>query len=188
MANTSQILGLIPIERLYGGEDRSNEYYVKSGSCIYRGDLLIVDTTGAVTPATSNTTATINNIGYIGVALEYVCDNTSGKQKVMVADSPGQVFVINAKSGTACTVLDLASTSVFNNLGIAGFTNGNTTYKNSGMYADADTAATTSQLPLRLLGLLDVVDAGSGASNTWGANCKVKVIINNHFYKQLCGL
>lgn len=174
MANAAFTFGLLPIYNGNGNE-RAKAYTLKTGSTVYRGDVVMMDATGTVTPITNGATSIC-----FGVALEYVDDSGSagGKTVLVCDDLLNTQFLINCKSTSAAT--EIAVTDVFTNLPIylgAGVVqNSGTAYVSgiSGYYADIDNVnAATTTLPLRVMGLYDSPD------NAWGKNAKIIVKFNN---------
>jgi hypothetical protein len=160
MANADSPKGLRPYERAL----RLTPYV--AGSTVYPGDAVTMANDGAVDSATAAQ-------ALIGVAAHYA---TAG-QDVMVWDDPEQKFVVQADNGTT-----LAQTGVGLNYDIVA-TAANTTYKQSRMELDSSSGATSSILPLRMLGVSREVD------EVIGEFAKCVVIINNHqLGKQIVGL
>lgn len=133
--------------------------YVAAGT-IYPGDVVRMDTAGAVAVASADTNPNL------GVSAEYA---TVG-QEVMVWDHPEQKFVIQADDGGS---VSMAQTNAGLNYQIVA-TAGSSAYKQSRQELDASTAATNSNLPLRMLAIQPAID------NAAGVNAKVVVMLNNH--------
>jgi hypothetical protein len=152
MANKDQNQGLSPVGKLIS----ANEY--EAGSTIYPGDLVKIANDGQCDPCAASEAA-------IGVALTYA---SGAGQKVMVADSPDQRFLIQADDATIAAQTNLAL-----NYNITVGT-ASTLYKRSAMQLDSSTGATDSILPLRALNIGQAVD------NAFGSKVDVIVKINNH--------
>ena len=154
MANANRAKGLHPYE------DIKRESPYVAGGTIYPGDIVRMNNSGQVIAASADTSANI------GVAASYA---TSGQQ-VMVWDDPDQRFVAQADDGGSVSI---AQTNAGLNYQIVA-TTGSTAYKQSRQELDASSAATDSNLPLRMLAIQPAVD------NAAGVNAKVVVVLNNH--------
>lgn len=165
MANPAFTFGLMPVLSA-SGLLRQNEYILKTGATVYRGDVVMMDATGTVTPITNGSSSVC-----FGVALAYATDAAgAGGVKVSICDDLSQVFVINCKSTSSGT--EIAATDIFANFPIYLGAGSATTYL-SGYYLDIDNInASTTTLPLRALGIFDSPD------NAYGKNCKVLVKFN----------
>lgn len=165
MANVDAPRGFWPIRQLTGGEIRTNEYVLTTGSTAYRGDLLKVVAAGTVEPSSAN-----DGVIVVGVAAEYADDSASaGGVKIQVYDDPYIVFGVQADSGTAPTAADIFATANH----VAG--SGSSTTKLSGHELDADDIGTGAQL--KILGKIE------NEENTWGEHVDLQVLINEHLYK-----
>jgi len=151
VANTDIIAGA----RLFGRMYQMNSYQAESA--IYKGDLVKKNAAGTVERA-----AATNAV--VGVAMS----NAAAGEKVLVADHPDQLFVMNASA----TEID-AQTDIGLNYDIVVGT-ANTTYKRSGMELDSSTGDVTSTRVLRLIAIEPAVD------NALGANVDCVVKINQH--------
>lgn len=152
MANTDRPKGLRPYERAI----RETPY--TAGGAIYPGDAVHMEADGKVDAATASE-------ALVGVAATYAA---ADGDEVIVWDDPQQKFVVQADDGTT-----LAQTNIGLNYNIVA-TAGNATYKQSRMELDSDSGATTSTLPLRLIG----VSREEGSEI--GEFAKCVVVINNH--------
>lgn len=151
MANADRPKGFRP-----HGKVLSCRPYVAGGT-IYPGDAVKKSNAGVVVTASASD-------ALLGIASVYA---TSGNT-VMVWDDPDQEFEVQADE----TEVD-AQTDIGLNYNIVA-TAGNSTFKMSRMELDSSTQATSSILPLRLLGIVAAVD------NALGAQAKCRVIINYH--------
>lgn len=154
MANANRAKGFQPYE-----EAKRCSPYVAGGT-IYPGDLVRMSNAGVIVAASADTSANI------GVAANYA---TSG-QEVRVWDDPEQKFVAQQDADGAVSI---AQTNAGLNYQIVA-TTGSTTFKQSRQELDASSAATDSNLPLRMLAIKPAVD------NAAGVNAKVVCMINNH--------
>lgn len=152
MANANRPKGLRPFERAL----RETPYV--AGAAIYPGDAVHLEADGKVDPASASE-------ALVGVAATYAA---ADGDEVLVWDDPQQKFVVQADDGTT-----LAQTNIGLNYDIVA-TAANTTYKQSRMELDSDSGATTSTLPLRLIG----VSREEGSEI--GEFAKCVVVINNH--------
>lgn len=151
MANADRPQGARPKE----APARLREY--TAGGTIYPGDFVHLEADGKVDAAAAGESL-------IGVAQSYATDG----DKVKVWDDPQQIFVVQADGAD----ID-AQTDIGLNYNIVA-TAGSTAYKASRMELDSDSGATTSTLPLKLLGIDERADNALGAQ----VDCLVK--INNH--------
>jgi hypothetical protein len=152
MANLDQPVGAKP----YGDVLRIKEY--TAGGAVYPGDFVHLEDDGKVDAAAAS-----ENL--IGVAMSYASADGS---KVLVADDPNQRFIVQADE----TEVDAQTDVGLNYNIVAG--SPNTTYKISRQEMDSSSGATTSTLPLKLLGIDPRKD------NAFGEFVDCIVIINNH--------
>lgn len=148
MANSDRPSGFRPYERI----ERESIYV--AGGTMYPGDAVTMNNAGAVVVASASQKL-------LGVAAAYA---TSG-QEVKVWDDPDQKFVCQSDDGTT-----LAQTDVGLNYNIVA-TAGSSAYKQSRMELDSDSGATSSILPLRLMGFSPRVDNAAGEF----AECVVQI-------------
>lgn len=154
MANANRAKGLQPYEDI----KRVSPYV--AASTVYPGDVVRMNSSGTIAAAAADTSANL------GVSAQYA---TAG-QEVKVWDHPEQKFVCQADSGGSVSI---AQTNCGLNYQIVA-TTGSTAYKQSRQELDASTAASDSNLPLRMLAISPAVD------NAAGVNAKVVVTLNNH--------
>lgn len=152
MANADRPRGARPRGRVL----RETEYV--AGGAVYPGDVVHLEADGKVDAAAASEAV-------VGVAATYA---SGDGQKVLVWDDPDQQFIIQADTGSTP-----AQTAVGLNYDIVA-TAANTTYRQSRMELDSDSGATTSTLPLRLIGF----DTAEG--NAAGEHADCVVVINNH--------
>ncbi len=152
MANADKPVGAVP----FGADAKFNRYV--AGAAIYPGDFVKKSSDGKIDPASASD-------ALIGVAASYAAAEDA---VVMVYDDPDQKFIVQS-DGTNPD----AQTDIGLNYNITA-TAGDSSYKVSRMELDDNTGATDSNLPLRLL---DIVQAGD---NALGAQAKCIVKINNH--------
>lgn len=154
MANADRKKGFQPYEEI----KRESPY--QAGGTVYPGDLVRMNSSGLVVAASADTSANI------GVAAQYA---VSG-QEVKVWDDPEQKFEVQADSDGSVAI---AQTNAGLNYQIVA-TTGSTAYRQSRQELDASSAASDSNLPLRMLAISPAVD------NAAGVNAKVVVVLNNH--------
>ncbi len=149
MANANRPQGFRP-----SGDALRESPYTAAGT-IYPGDLVKMDNSGRIVVCAAGVA------GSVGVAVNYA----ASASEVMVWDHPDQKFVVQADDGTT-----LAQTGVGLNYDLVA-TAGNSTYRQSRMELDSDSAATDSNLPLRLLGVSREVNSAIGEF----AKCVVRI-------------
>lgn len=154
MANANRAHGFQPYE------DIKRESPYVAGGTIYPGDLVRMNSSGLVVAASADTNPNL------GVSAQYA---TSG-QECKVWDDPDQRFVIQADDGGSVSI---AQTNSGLNYQVVA-TTGSTAYRQSRQELDASTAATDSNLPIRMLAISPAVN------NAAGINAKVVVALNNH--------
>lgn len=210
MANTNKVSGLTPVRYLGGAnwDGKGNLYHIDSGdtNAYNVGDPVSLKA-GTATVAGEDAglqTLTVGQVGgtNVGVILavgitprgggyfdpsnlgfgnQLVTGAPATKVKpyyALVADDPNVIFEI--QEGGAGSKFTVAATSKNANFALAAPATG---VMVSGAFLDDGTAAaTTSTLNLKLLGLAQRIDPGSGLYNTYGAFAKWLCLINNHFY------
>lgn len=192
MANTSRVRGARPVKHLTGApyNGQANKYSALSSdsSVIMVGDFVQLDSTDSantgVYPAVKRLAAgdstAANIIGaVVGMSIDPTNLNTpqyraaSTARVLFVSDAPDIVYEIQEDAVGGA----LATTSIGLNAAID-LTAGSTTTGSSGMQLDTSTAATTSALPLKIVGFTDSEDNEAGS-----ANAKVLVTVNNSLYR-----
>lgn len=139
-----------------------------STGTVYPGDFVTSDSSGGVTATSAGAGNTIR-----GVALHYA---TAG-QSVLVADHPDQEFYLQAYGNSVSTI----AAALNMNCQIKA-TAGNTTYKMSRMSFDDSTLATNSNYQLKVMRVLQDVDAKTPGldSISAGGYWQAVVRINTH--------
>jgi hypothetical protein len=206
LANTNKVSGLTPVGYL-GGADwdgKGRLYHIDSGdsNAYWIGDPVAVKA-GAATIAGEDVglqTLTVGAVAgpNIGVILAVGTNARGGpyidpsnltlvnapatKTKAyyaLVADDPTIIFEI--QEGGTGTPFTVTATSKNANFALAQPATG---CNWSGAYLDNGTAAnTTSSMNLRLLGLSQKLDGGSGSYNAYGLYAKWQCLLQNHFYR-----
>lgn len=203
MANVSRVNGFKPVRHLNGApyNGQCNIYECPAGETIpvFVGDLVVLSNSAATSfyPAVEAPVAAAATSGdYVGVVvgvLNAKWDPVEGKmstgsisldtpqyrpastkQFVLVADSPDLVFEAQADDTVALASIGL-NVGVVEGNGSASL--GSTTTGSSGMQVDASSVATTSTLPLQIVGAPNRVDNEMAAAYN-----RVLVRINTHAY------
>lgn len=203
MANVSRVNGFRPVKHMTGApyNGQFNIYEVPAGETIpvFVGDLVVLSNSAATSfyPAVeAPVTAAATSGDFVGAVVGIInakWDPVEGKmsagsmaldtpqyraastkQFVMVADSPDLVFEAEADAAIALASIGL-NVGVVEGDGSASV--GSTTTGASGMQVDASSVATTSTLPLQIVGAPNRPDNAMNASYN-----KVYVRINTHAY------
>lgn len=189
MANINAPRGLTPVRHLSGisWNGATNDYPIASG---YGTDLFIGDPVSMTTGGTIQRAAAGDVVLGVFMGCSYsspdVTQGTYPFQKTywpagtvaadamaVVVDDPSVIFEVQANGAIAAADVganaDLVAGSGSKLTGVSGF------------QLDSGTIAAGSA-QLRILRLVPRPD------NAWGANGKVEVLINEHFYKQTAGV
>ncbi len=188
MANTSHITGLRPINQPYGAV-RANIYEAATGSAYYMYQPVDLDANGRVVAAIAGSAG--NGFFILGSIVGLFNDafgppddaysgyipanpasvNSAGVIKILVADDPNQLFLIEEDTGgTALDAQAIGAGGVFTFLA----TTGNTVSGVCNAVLDRSTVAATTDLTLRLIKKWDKPD------NAHGNYCKWVVQIIQH--------
>ena len=203
MANTSRVNGFKPVRHSNGSpyNGQANIYECPAGETIpvFVGDLVVLSNSAATEgyPAVEAGVAAAATSGaYVGAVVAVLNSKfdpvngkmssggitldtpqyraASTKQFVLVADAPNLIFEAEADE-----LIALASVGL--NVGVVEGTGsasaGSTTSGASGMQVDGSSVATTSTLPLQIVGFSKRVDNEAAATYN-----KVLVRINTHAY------
>lgn len=152
MANNDVPSGFVPYGRLL----RATEW--EAGAACYPGDMVKLSSDGQIDPCSAGDAG-------IGVALGYA---SGAGVKIMVADHPDQLFVVQASSTEIDTQTDIGN--LFDILATAA----NTVYKASRQELASSTGVTTISATLQLLNVEPQVNTSIGTN----ARCIVR--INEH--------
>ena len=203
MANTSRVNGFKPVKHLTGApyNGQANIYEVPAGETIpvFVGDLVVLSGSAATGPypaVEAPVTAAATSGAFVGAVVGIIntkFDPVSGsmttgsvsldtpqyraastKTYVLVADSPDLIFEAEADGAVAAASIGL-NVGVVEGDGTASV--GSTTTGASGMQVDASSVATTSTLPLQIVGYPNRVDNEINATYN-----KVYVRINTHAF------
>jgi hypothetical protein len=168
MSNANRINGFKPVGHLFLPTElmQAHEYTLTSGNRCYEGDVLKAVAAGTVEPAAAGIA-----LAAIGIAAHYADDgNSTATVKVMVYDDPYIIFAVQADTSGTPAVADVFSTADH----VAG--SGNATTKQSGHQLKGSDLAAGTNAQFKVVGLVDEPD------NAWGANAKLKVMFNEHFF------
>jgi hypothetical protein len=196
MANVSFIAGMLAVSHLFldGSIGRVQRYFVPASdaTALFVGDP--VKAAGSADPITGLMTVTrasagdtilgvvqavdqIDGVPITSTILNRIYRPASTAMYLMIADDPYTIFETQSDSSATVALNDIGANA---NL-VAG--SGSIVTGLSGYQLDSSSIATTNTLQLRLLGFKQAPD------NTFPAtNAKMRVLINNHFYKQTTGV
>jgi hypothetical protein len=203
MANVSRVSGFKPVKHITGApyNGQVNIYEVPAGETIpvFIGDLVVLSNSAptSVYPAVeAPVTAAATSGAFVGAVVGYIntkLDPVTGlmttgsisldtpqyraastKAFVLVADDPSLIFEAEADASIALASVGL-NVGVVEGDGSASV--GSTTTGASGMQVDASSVATTSTLPLQIVGFPNRVDNEPAATYN-----KVLVRINTHAF------
>ena len=194
MANSNGAFGLRPIGKVGSGVNSTGttEYRIASdnSNAIFQGSPVIplaagvIDIVGAAAGGTVGLVGVFYGCEYVSSTTgEVIFSNTypgSGADsnfpvKAFVYDDPMQQFVI--ASDASLTSEATARTAVFANANFSSGTSGSTTTGMSSAALAVSTIATTNNLNLRVMGIVDDVENADFAASGIG----VIVRLNNHF-------
>jgi len=175
MANVDAAFGFVPLRQMSGNAPRANKYTIASGLAenIFKGDLVILISTGLLTPHTATET---NNIGvFAGVSYtasdgsyvysEYWPSGTVATDIIAyVYDDPQTIFKVQS-AGTP------AQTNIGNCADVVAGA-GSTLTGQSGFEISGTMAAGIASC--KIVALYDAPD------NAFGANAIMEVLINEH--------
>jgi len=157
MANIDAPRGFKPVGTIDGRDCVAHEYVLTTGATVYKGDPVKIVTAGTV-----QVSAAAAGVINLGIAAEYVSDPLSaGGKKIMVYDSPNNLYEVQVTTAQTLTIADLFGTS-----DIVTYAAGNTNTGQSIMEIDNPAAGSLPWLILRLSPVKD---------NAWGQHCKVIV-------------
>ena len=194
MANSNGAFGLRPIGKVGSGANTTgtSEYRIATtnSNAIYQGSPVIPLSTGFIDIVGAAAGGTVGLVGAF-YGCEYVSSTTgevvfsnywpgSGADsnfpvKAFVYDDPMQQFVI--ASDASLTDEDTARGHVFANANFSSGTSGSTTTGMSSAALAVSTVATTANLNLRIMGIVDDAENADFAASGIG----VIVRLNNHF-------
>lgn len=194
MANSNGAFGLRPIGKVGSGVNSTGttEYRIASdnSNAIFQGSPVIplaagvIDIVGAAAGGTVGLVGVFYGCEYVSSTTgEVIFSNTypgSGADsnfpvKAFVYDDPMQQFVI--ASDASLTSEATARAAVFANANFSSGTSGSTTTGMSSAALAVSTIATTANLNLRIMGIVDDVENADFAASGIG----VIVRLNNHF-------
>jgi hypothetical protein len=145
-----------------------------SAAAIYPGDALILEADGGVA------VGAVSSTQYLGVAAEYSPASTL-KADFLVYDHPDQLFYVQDDGDTTA----MTETHVGSNVDLI-TTTGDTATLQSLHELDADSAAVTAGLAMKVLGLHEMEGSRNFATTT-GQHRKWVVMFNAHLYRDVVG-
>lgn len=185
MANVSRIYGLRPVRHLSGapwnGQVENFAFLAADGTAAFTGDLVKFSGTASATGVAAITRSTADADLHIGVLVGNVPDYSNLNQPAgyraastartaFVVVDPTVVYEIQADAATAVTDIGL-------NVGL-NYTAGSTTTGQSALTAKMSTKATTSTLPLKIIGVVQRPDQDMSDSSNW----KLLVTLNTNVF------
>ncbi|HET8685080.1 MAG TPA: hypothetical protein VFM18_00280 [Methanosarcina sp.] len=185
MSNVSRIRGLRPVRHLNGspwnGQVETFAFLSGDATAAYTGDTVKLSGTASATGIASITSTTADADLPVGVLVGNIPDYSNLNQPAgyraastartaFVVVDPTVVYEIQADSATAITDIGL-------NVGL-NYTAGSTTTGLSGYTAKMSTKATTSTLPLKIIGVLQRPDQDMADSSNW----KLLVTLNTNVF------
>jgi len=182
MANTDNPHGLASLGITLAGGPVQLFPYTKDASetgAIFVNDLVNQETDGCIEAASISAGSTLNlgvNIG------PYVPANAAAKVCLINID-PNALYEAqdNASAGPVSGTGTLQSEMGLNANVV--YASGNAATGISATEININTAAVTAGLDLKLIRLLDIFDALTGAKNAWGPWARIVVMINNSTFK-----
>jgi len=168
MANTIAPFGFIPVGHMSGGAiPEPHVYTLYTGHRVYKGDPMIVTSSGMADVAAANW----DTIG-LGIAAEYVYDSGSlGTLDVHVYDDPWIIYKAQFKTGITAPTL---ANSVFATANMCTYAVGSSVSHQSIMSLDTPGSSTGDFL---ILGLYPQ------PGNAWGDGAIVTCILNQSIWK-----
>ena len=185
MANVSRIMGLRPVRHLSGsawtGQTETLAFLAADATAAYVGDLVKFSGTASATGVASITSSTADADLHTGILVGMVPDYSnlnnpsayrvaSTARTAMVIVDPTVVYEIQADAATAITDVGL-------NVGL-NYTAGSSTTGLSAFTAKMSTKATTSTLPLKIIGVRQSPDQDMSDSSSW----KLLVTLNTNVF------
>lgn len=185
MANVSRIQGLRPTKHLSGaawnGSTEAFAFLAADGTAAYVGDIVKFGGSASATGVPQATRATADSDLPAGVVVGFVPDYSnlnlpaayraaSTDRTAFVVVDPTVVFEIQADAAAAVTDVGL-------NVGLT-YNAGSSTTGLSGLVAKMSTKATTSSLPLKIVGVRQSPDQDMADSANW----KLLVTLNTNVF------
>ena len=196
MSSTAYPFGMVPVENIGAGYNTQGfeTFGILDGyaTSIYFGDVVKMDTSGVIQKDVGTAALTpygvflgcsyiANGTGYFLTAQSWPASTTTavttgpGRPLCKVSTNPSGVFMMQADGSVPLTALG-ANAAIVQTAGTAAI-------GKSRNALGASTIATTSSLPLRIVGLAEIPD------NDWGdAFTIVLVKFNNHQLNTLTGI
>jgi hypothetical protein len=191
MANSSSTgFGLRPLKKAGQNRDQGGlgEYPVAASStAIYHQDMVAMANTGkaaVAAAATENNLGSLNGVFFTNASTNkptfqnhLLGSNTATDIVAFVTDDPNQIYEIRSNNSSASAQTDVGNTAEIS------YSAGATPNYISKTTLDDSTLGTSSQ-QLKIVGISRDIDNDEVGS----ANVVWRVVINEHFYKQLTGI
>ena len=191
MANASSTgFGLKPLKKAGQNRDQGGlgEYPVAASStAIYHQDMVAMANTGkaaVAAAATENNLGSLNGVFYTDATTSKPTfqnylqgSNTATDIVAFITDDPGQIYEVRSNNSGASAATDVGNTAEIS------YSAGATPNYISKTTLDDSTLGTSSQ-QLKIVGISRDIDNDEVGS----ANVVWRVVINEHFYKQLTGI
>ena len=191
MANSSSTgFGLRPLKKAGQNRDQGGlgEYPVAASStAIYHQDMVSMAITGkaaVAAAATENKLGQLNGVFYTDATTSKPTfqnylqgSNTATDIVAFITDDPGQIYEVRSNNSGASAATDVGNTAEIS------YSAGATPNYISRTTLDDSTLGTSSQ-QLKIVGISRDIDNDEVGS----ANVVWRVVINEHFYKQLTGI
>ena len=191
MANASSTgFGLKPLKKAGQNKDAGGlgEYPVAASStAIYHQDMVAMANTGkaaVAAAATENNLGSLNGVFYTDATTSKPTfqnylqgSNTATDIVAFITDDPGQIYEVRSNNSGASAATDVGNTAEIS------YSAGATPNYISRTTLDDSTLGTSSQ-QLKIVGISRDIDNDEVGS----ANVVWRVVINEHFYKQLTGI
>lgn len=169
MANKDFPHGLLAVMSRMKDTPRMTNYFANVTTAIFRGDPLILQANGRIASMTTNTSVNI-----VGVAASYNAAATTPAVEIAVYDDPDTIFEVQS-DGTTDPTLATARGHIGGTCDLT-LTTGGTNTGQSKMELDYSSIGTTATaLPLKIVGLYDIVDNDPALKNG-----RYLVILNKH--------
>lgn len=168
MANTSRPFGFVPIRHLTGGEIRSKTYKVAASQTIYRGDVVLLNTSGTVAIGTAGAA---NNFGVAAGNSVLAAANSN----IQVYDDPNIVYKVQQGPIASSATVTFAQTSVGARADHYAAAGSATTQRSKQTLAAVTASAATAQFTVMAL--------HPTPDNAVGTNAVVEVSWNEHLFK-----
>lgn len=183
MANTDNAHGLASLGVTLAGGPVQLFPYTKDANetgAIFVNDLVNQETDGYIEANSISAGSTLN----LGVNIGPYVPASSAAKVCLINIDPNALYEAqdNASNGPALSTAGLSRGDMGLNADVV-YAAGNTATGISATEIAASTAVVTAGKDLKLIGLLDVFDALTGAKNAFGSWSRIVVMINNSTFK-----